>query len=300
MSGTGHERALTCHTILGTHSAEMNYCMCLLLLIAGVSTVVGNPAAGQQWRWESPLPARSPKPAGSGGLGTRIVGGTESRPHQWPHMVALFVDDVIFCGGSLISDQWVVTAAHCMDRSAFVKVIMGAHNIQEDEPTQVTLTSEDIIVHEEWDSHTLKNDIALIRLPEAVTLNEYISSIGLPDTDLPYGTPVTATGWGFTSDGSSGISNVLNQVTMNVIERDVCDAIFGEQGEGVLCVDASGGGICDGDSGGPLVRENRLYGITSYASALGCESGWPEGFTRVLHYLAWIEEQTGLKPGDSY
>nr|XP_027216555.1 chymotrypsin BI-like [Penaeus vannamei] len=171
---------------------------------------------------------------------------------------------------------------------------MGAHNLQEAESSQVTMTSEDIIVHEGWDSQTLRNDIALVRLPEPVTSNEYISFVGLPDADLPYGSPVTATGWGFTSEGATGISDVLNQVTMNVIERDVCDAIYGEQGEGVLCVDASGGGICDGDSGGPLVHENRIYGITSYASALGCSSGWPEGFTRVLHYVAWIQEHTGL------
>jgi len=47
----------------------------------------------------------------------RIVGGVEATPHSWPHQAALFIDDMYFCGGSLISSEWVLTAAHCMDGS---------------------------------------------------------------------------------------------------------------------------------------------------------------------------------------
>merc|ERR1711981_662629 len=66
------------------------------------------------------------------GLGEgRIVGGNEATPHSHPHQVALFIDDMYFCGGSLISADYVLTAAHCMDGAFYVKVVLGAHNVQQ-------------------------------------------------------------------------------------------------------------------------------------------------------------------------
>lgn len=53
--------------------------------------------------------------------GAKIVGGTEAVPHSWPHQVALFIDGMYFCGGSLISSEWVLTAAHCMDGSVLLR-----------------------------------------------------------------------------------------------------------------------------------------------------------------------------------
>ncbi|XP_069971033.1 chymotrypsin BI-like [Penaeus vannamei] len=84
---------------------------CLLFVCVAIAT--GNPAAGNPWIWKSPQPLVEP-------LGPlpgvpRIVGGTEAAPHSWPHQVALFIDNSQFCGGSLISSEWVLTAAHCMD-----------------------------------------------------------------------------------------------------------------------------------------------------------------------------------------
>lgn len=227
---------------------------------------------------------------------SRIVGGTEATPHSWPHQVALFIDDIYFCGGSLISDEWVLTAAHCMDGATFVEVVLGAHNIRKSEPSQVTMASKDFIVHEHWNTFFLVNDIAVIRLPNKVTMNVNINAVDLPSTELSEGTYVTATGWGKTSDQFGGISNVLRQVTVPIMSNTVCNSYYGLVEDGQICIDSSGGkGTCNGDSGGPLNRNGKIYGITSYGSAEGCEAGHPDVFTRVYRYLQWIEHHTGVK-----
>nr|XP_027212625.1 chymotrypsin BI-like [Penaeus vannamei] len=148
------------------------------LLLAFVAVASGNPAAGKPWHWKSPKPlvdARGPAP----NAGAKIVGGTEAVPHSWPHQVALFIDGMYFCGGSLISSEWVLTAAHCMDGAGFVDVVMGAHNIRENEDTQVTMTSTDFFTHENWNSFLLTNDLALIRLPNAVEFTGLYASTHL-------------------------------------------------------------------------------------------------------------------------
>merc|ERR1719429_954364 len=79
-----------------------------------------------------------------------IVGGNEATPHSHPHQVALFIDDMYFCGGSLISNEYVLTASHCMDGAFFVEVVMGAHNVRQNEASQVRMTSYDFETHSGW------------------------------------------------------------------------------------------------------------------------------------------------------
>ncbi|XP_037774657.1 chymotrypsin BII-like [Penaeus monodon] len=266
------------------------------LLLTFVAFASGNPAAGKPWHWKSPKPlvdARGPAPNGV----SRIVGGTEATPHSWPHQVALFIDDMYFCGGSLISSEWVLTAAHCMDGAGFVEVVLGAHNIRENEASQVSMTSTDFFTHENWNSWLLTNDIALIRLPNAVEFNDNISTVKLPSSDVAVGTIVTPTGWGRPSDSAGGISNVLRQVDVPVMSNNDCDSVYGIVGDGVVCIDSEGGkGTCNGDSGGPLNLNGMTYGITSFGSSAGCEAGYPDAFTRVHYYLDWIEQKTGVTP----
>ncbi|XP_042857306.1 chymotrypsin BII-like [Penaeus japonicus] len=267
----------------------------LSLLLVCVAVASGNPAAGKPWHWKSPKPLlepRGPAPATS-----RIVGGTEASPHSWPHQVALFIDFMYFCGGSLISSEWVLTAAHCMDGAFYVEVVMGAHNIQIIEASQLTMSSTDFFTHESWDSFSLTNDIALIKLPSPVEFNDYIQPVSLPAMDVPVGKTVTPTGWGRTSDTASGTSNVLRQVDVPVMTNADCDAVYGIVGDGVVCIDgADGKGTCNGDSGGPLNLNGMTYGITSFGSSAGCEVGYPDAFTRVHYYLDWIEANTGVTP----
>merc|ERR1712168_645162 len=84
----------------------------------------------------------------------KIVGGEEAEPNQWPWIVALFVDNAWFCGGSLISENWVLTAAHCVDGASYFDIMAGAHNVREsNEPHRVEITSYNGFTHERWDDY---------------------------------------------------------------------------------------------------------------------------------------------------
>ncbi|XP_047486380.1 chymotrypsin BI [Penaeus chinensis] len=267
----------------------------LSLLLVCVAVASGNPAAGKPWHWKSPKPLVDPRIHVN--ATPRIVGGVEATPHSWPHQAALFIDDMYFCGGSLISNEWVLTAAHCMDGAGFVEVVLGAHNIRENEASQVSIVSTDFFTHENWNSWLLTNDIALIRLPSPVSTNSNIKTVRLPSSDVSVGTTVTPTGWGRPSDSASGISDVLRQVNVPVMTNDECNSVYGIVGDGVVCIDGTGGkSTCNGDSGGPLNLNGMTYGITSFGSSAGCEKGYPAAFTRVHYYLDWIEQKTGVKP----
>merc|ERR1712212_1187762 len=107
--------------------------------------------------------------------------GVEGEPNQWPWQVALFIDNAWFCGGALISENWVVTAAHCADGASYFDVMAGAHDVRaSSEPNRVEITSYNGIVHENYDDWALVNDIALVELPTPITFNDYIKPACLP------------------------------------------------------------------------------------------------------------------------
>merc|ERR1712212_1098998 len=113
----------------------------------------------------------------------RIVGGVEATPHSWPWQVALFIDDAWFCGGSIISENYVLTAAHCADGASYFDVMAGAHNVRESsEPNRVEVTSYNGWTHPLWNSNDLSGDLALVELPSPLPMNDYISASCLPST----------------------------------------------------------------------------------------------------------------------
>merc|ERR1712243_143533 len=136
-------------------------------------TVTPNPRADNPFRPSRTAPVQPPAVRGTKAVpncgqskSTKIVGGSEVTPHAYPWQVGLFIDDMYFCGGSIISEDWILTAAHCMDGAGFVEVVMGAHSIHDDnEVGRVSVTSTDFFTHENWNSFTLTNDLALIRMP---------------------------------------------------------------------------------------------------------------------------------------
>merc|ERR1712183_948973 len=238
----------------------------------------------------------------------RIVGGHEAEEHEWPWQVALFIDDAWFCGGSLISENYVLTAAHCVDGASYFDIMAGAHNVRAaSEPHRVEVTSYNGWTHPNWNTQDLSGDLALIELPSPMAFNDYISPSCLPvagDT-ADQSELVTVTGWGKPSDSAGGISPVLRCVDdLPIISNGDCNAVYGIVGSGVVCIDTTGGkGSCNGDSGGPLVRKAGMtkagqqwnqVGIVSFGSSGGCEIGLPAGFTRTEYYLDWIMSETGM------
>merc|ERR1712095_148377 len=192
-----------------------------------------------------------------GDIKSGIVGGDEAVPHSHPHQVGLFIDDMYFCGGSLISQDYVLTAAHCCDGAFFIEVVMGALKIRETESTQVRKTSYDFATHEDWDPNNIENDICWIKLPETVELDANIQTVGL----------------------SSGSDPAKGEIVK----------------DSQICINAEGGhGTCNGDSGGPLTFNGVHVGLTSFGSSRGCESGAPDAFTRTSYFRDWIREKTGV------
>merc|ERR1711963_814866 len=240
----------------------------------------------------------------------KIVGGHEAQEHQWPWQVALFIDNAWFCGGALISENYVLTAAHCVDGASYFDIMAGAHNVRESsEPHRVEITSYNGWTHPQWDHNTLSNDVALIELPSPIDFNDYIKPSCMPaagDT-ADEDEMVTCTGWGKPSDSAGGISPVLRMVEDRpIISNSQCNAVYGIVGPGVVCIDTTGGkGTCNGDSGGPLNMKFEVVdkdgaagqkwkqvGVVSFGASAGCEVGYPAGFSRTEYYLDWICSET--------
>ena len=180
----------------------------------------------------------------------RIVGGVEAVEHTWPWQVALFIDDAWFCGGSIISENYVLTAAHCADGAGYFDVMAGAHNVRaSSEPHRVEVTSYNGWTHPQWNEEDLSNDLALIELPSPLPMSDYITTSCLPAAgDVPsVGTMATVTGWGKPSDSAGGISDVLREVRdVPIISNSDCNDVYGIVGDGVVCIDTAGGrGSCN-------------------------------------------------------
>jgi len=236
----------------------------------------------------------------------KITNGEETLPHELPWMVGMFMDEAYFCGGTLISEEWVLTAAHCVDGFYNWTLNIGAHRIRdEEEDGRVIQVSYYTVPHFDWKPLLIKNDIALVRLVEPVTFNDKIRPSCLPrrsQADETFASLTgTASGWGKPADNVTSISEVLRKVSNPIMTNEDCYKIYQDviQPTNICMKTVGGGSTCSGDSGGPLaiMEENGQYtqvGVTSFGVSFGCEVDAPAGFTRVTSYLDWIETITGI------
>ncbi|XP_041802736.1 chymotrypsin-like elastase family member 2A isoform X1 [Chelmon rostratus] len=233
---------------------------------------------------------------------TRVVGGEDARPNSWPWQISLQYNNQgewrHTCGGTLISNQWVLTAAHCISGREY-RVVMGKHNLVETEESAVFMGTANIIVHEQWNAFFIRNDIALIKMASPVTFGNSISAACVPAADsiLANNYPCYVTGWGRLYTGGP-IADILQQALLPVVDHATCTKSdwWGSQVKDTM-VCAGGDGVvsgCNGDSGGPLNCQNsagawEVHGIVSFGSGLSCNfPKKPTVFTRVSAYIDWI------------
>ncbi|XP_032339419.1 serine protease 1-like [Camelus dromedarius] len=219
----------------------------------------------------------------------KIVGGYTCAENSVPYQVSLN-SGYHFCGGSLINSQWVVSAAHCYKSS--IQVRLGEYNINVVEGNEQFISASKIIRHPSYNSNTLDNDIMLIKLKTAATLNSRVASISLPTSCASAGTKCLISGWGNTKSSGSSTPDLLQCLNAPILSNSACSSAYpGQITSNMICVGFLEGGkdSCQGDSGGPVVCNGKLQGIVSWG--YGCAvKGKPGVYTKVCNYVSWIRQ----------
>nr|XP_003471230.1 chymotrypsin-like elastase family member 2A [Cavia porcellus] len=242
----------------------------------------------------------------------RVVGGQEAQANSWPWQVSLQYQAsgswYHTCGGSLISNRWFLTAAHCVSNSYTYRVVLGRHRLSTNEAGSVTVSVSKFVVHPQWNNNLAKGyDIALGKLSQAVTLSSKIQAANLPaaGTILANNHPCYVTGWGrLQTNGPT--PDVLQQGRLLVVSYATCSSSswWGSSvNNQMIC--AGGDGVissCSGDSGGPLNCQGssgkwEVHGVVSFGSSLGCNYyRKPSVFTRVSAFISWINQVRSRPP----
>uniref|UniRef100_A0A8C8STL1 Transmembrane protease serine 2 n=1 Tax=Pelusios castaneus TaxID=367368 RepID=A0A8C8STL1_9SAUR len=237
----------------------------------------------------------------------RIVGGSVAAQKEWPWQVSLQVQGTHVCGGSIITQEWIVTAAHCVEgqlSNPYYWTVYAGILTQKETKDRSGYRVQKIISHPNYDSESKNNDIALMKLQTTLSFTDAVGPVCLPNPGMMFqpNQECWISGWGAEQVGGK-TSDVLNAVMVPLIEPSVCNSLSFYNGlvlPTMICAGYLQGGkdSCQGDSGGPLVTVKNsvwwLVGDTSWGS--GCASSRRPGvYGNVTVFTDWIYRNMQVK-----
>uniref|UniRef100_A0A8B9M516 Serine protease 57 n=1 Tax=Accipiter nisus TaxID=211598 RepID=A0A8B9M516_9AVES len=230
------------------------------------------------------------------GDGSRIIGGKAAAPHSWPFIASIQMDGEHICGGFLVWPMWVMTAAHCLVPSPSVRVVLGAHRLEEPEESQQIFGVDKSIAHLYYDPYSGDNDIRLLKVSPARVAGRrrpahrgVLAHLPSPRVDLSPGTVCHVAGWGDISSSGDQPAELMETST-TIAKRSLCRTLW----RGRVSTNIALPAPCppaiplrEGDSGGPLVFNKKVYGIVSFSGKRCGDRRYPDIYTKVSNYIDW-------------
>lgn len=237
----------------------------------------------------------------------RIIDGEIAAATEFPYMAGILLHydtSNSFCGGTLISRRFVLTAANCVHAVPSASVLLGASNMMGNIEANIVVSR--IRVHPEYSHDQSRNDIATLELSREAILSSTIGLVRLPNRRQIGQTFLnqegTMCGWGRTQSGTQAIpTQFLRFLRSPIISNLACRIRFPAFiTDSNICSDPSIGTPCQGDEGGPLMvtdadGRRTQVGVFSFQFSLGCTRGWPAVFARVTDFLDFIEQNSDVK-----
>ncbi|XP_058808152.1 trypsin-1-like [Phymastichus coffea] len=226
----------------------------------------------------------------------RIVGGNDAEITTYPYQISMQLFGEHLCGGSIIDENYVVTACHCVDDLLPRDITVRAGSSKIGQGGSVHEVTK-VIRHENYNTNIYSipsNDVALLKLNEPIHFDDTRQPIDLfkqGEVSAP-GNMSVITGWG---DTGKGISTQLQTVTIPIVDKNLCNNVYKRYGgvpAGEICAGYYGIGgkdACIGDSGGPLTINGRLAGIISWGFECG-SADYPGVYTEIAYYHDWIKK----------
>ncbi|XP_073952290.1 chymotrypsin-1-like [Choristoneura fumiferana] len=221
----------------------------------------------------------------------RIIGGHEA-PSKFGYYHASLqnLTGSHVCGGAVVSERHVVTAAHCVQGTEpqYIKIVVGTTNLDEGGKQYDV---EAIKIYNDFNFSERANDIAMLKISEAFNLND-IEIIKLDENYLNENDTVILTGFGAVQvNGES--SRLMHILDLTVFSQEICRYAMRNSRavlDNMFCTfTRMGEGTCHGDSGGPLIKDNKLVGLVSWG--IPCAVGFPDVHTRIAPYADWIQKE---------
>ncbi|CAH1634979.1 unnamed protein product [Spodoptera littoralis] len=230
-------------------------------------------------------------------LSGQIIGGRATSIQRHPYQVSMVLNGNSFCGGFIISQDYVLTAAHCVQNTSPTAIRLRVGSTRRDSGGRIVRVAN-VTVHPQYGRPQFDNDIAALRLARPLNFNANIRAIRLPQPRQPVPlVRLTVTGWGLTAVGGRRIPRIMMEANVPVVPHWLCRLSYGQSlTNNMFCGGhflIGGVSSCQGDSGGPAVFRDTAFGVVSFARGCALPLS-PTVFTNIASLRNWIRDNTGV------